>query len=74
MKFRKSTIYRQWLWYAWQVLRYEPKRVLAWKRRYNPITGEKNSWVQAFRATIENPPFFDSMWDDEIEHRYKKPF
>lgn len=49
----------------------EPKRVLTWKQRHNLLTGKTYSWLEAIRATYENPPCFDSYWDDEIEVNYK---
>lgn len=48
-------------------LLFEWPRVRAWKRRHDPETGKRYSWWLALRATVENPPNFDRIWDKLME-------
>ena len=53
---------------AWLLsLLYEHRRIIAWRARHDPDTGKRNSWRDAWRATGENSPRFDRLWDDEFE-------
>ncbi len=53
--------------YYWRALRYESTRIRAWRQRHHPVTGDRYSLFDAWRATVENPPQFDRYWDDAFE-------
>ena len=48
-------------------LLWERSRIVAWHRRHLPISGDRYGWLDAWRATVENPASVDHMWDDEFE-------
>ena len=51
----------------WLSLRWEWPRIRAWRNRHYPLTQMRYSWWDAWRATVENTPQFDTFWDDEME-------
>lgn len=52
------------LGHYWRALRHEWRRILAWRRRYNPETQRTYGTLEAWAAVIENPPGLDTAWDD----------
>lgn len=51
----------------WHALRHESRRIRDWRHRH--IDGRRFTWLEAWRATVENPPTFDHFWDQEMERR-----
>ena len=53
--------------YYYRALRYEFPRVIAWHKRHDPCTKKHYTWLEALRAVIENPPYFDISRDEDME-------
>jgi len=53
--------------HVYHVLRYEYRRVWWWRHQRDRLTGNRIGLWDAIKATIENPPCFDMMWNYEDE-------
>lgn len=53
--------------HVWHAIRYEPKRIWWWWHQKDLLTGKRFGLKDAIRATIENPPSFDMMWNYKEE-------
>jgi hypothetical protein len=51
-------------WYMTRAALGEWDRVVAWHNRRHFDDGRPYSWLEALRATAQNPQSFDRVWDD----------
>lgn len=51
------------VWYSFKT---ERCRFKEWKLRHG-FDGKQMSWLEAIRATVDNPVSFDISWDYEME-------